>query len=199
MHALASALADGAATAGAEVRLRRVAETAPRPAVEANRRWREHADTVMPDVEVAQLADLEWANGYAFGTPTRFGLPSAQLKAFLDTSGGLWAQGRLADKVGTSFTAASTPHGGLEATVLALNNTFYHWGSLVMPLGYGGAHLMDAHLMKESGNPYGASFTGGSKDLPTEVELLAARKQGQRLARFAAAVATASPAGDSIR
>jgi NAD(P)H dehydrogenase (quinone) len=194
VHALASALADGAFTAGAEVRLRRVAETAPRPAVEANPRWREHAETVMPEIEVAHLADLEWANGYAFGTPTRFGLPSAQLKAFLDTSGALWAQGRLADKVATSFTAASTPHGGLEATLLALNNTFYHWGSLVMPLGYG-----DAHLMKESGNPYGASFTGGSKDIPTEVELLAARKQGHRLARFAAAIAKASPAGDSMR
>jgi NAD(P)H dehydrogenase (quinone) len=186
VHALASALVAGASERGAEVRLRRVAETAPRSAIQANPRWLEHADGTAAKVLEATLDDLEWANGYAFGTPTRFGLPTVQLKGFLDTAGGLWARGLLADKVGTAFTAASTAHGGLETTLLAINNTFYHWGSLVVPLGYG-----DSHLKKQSGNPYGASFTGGSSDRPGDVELTAARIQGGRLARFAAAVAAA--------
>jgi NAD(P)H dehydrogenase (quinone) len=182
VHALATALADGAVSAGAEVRLRRVAETAPRAAVEANGAWQQHADEVAPGVEVASLDDLEWANGYAFGTPTRFGLPTAQLKSFIDTTGGLWFQGKLADKVGTSFTSASTQHGGLETTLLATNNTFYHWGSLILPLGYG-----DEHLMKRSGNPYGASWIGSGG--PDETALIAARMQGERLAKFAALLA----------
>ncbi len=180
--ALAEALGQGAREAGAEVRLCAVAETAPAEAIASNPRWAawvaaEHYPTP------ASLADLEWADGVALGTPTRFGQPAAQLKAFLDTTGGLWMKGLLAEKVGTSFVSASTDHGGLESTVLAINNVFYHWGSLVMPLGY-----TDPHILKESGNPYGASFVSRGGAQPDDRALTAARIQGARLTGVAAAL-----------
>ena len=102
--------------------------------------------------------DLEWADGVAFGTPTRFGNVAAQLKQFMDQAGGLWQEGRLADKVATSFTAAMTPHGGQESTILALNNTLYHWGMVIVPLGYTVREVFAA-----GGNPYGTSYTSGRR------------------------------------
>jgi NAD(P)H dehydrogenase (quinone) len=74
------------------------------------------------------VEDLEWADGFALGTPTRFGNVSSQLKQFIDQTGPLWMPGRLADKAATSFTSAINRHGGQESTLPALNNTFYHWG-----------------------------------------------------------------------
>ena len=180
--AMARALAGGAEEEGAEVRLRRVRETAPPEAIAQNDRWARHA-AEGESIPLAELEDLEWAHGFAFGTPTRFGTPSAQLKQFIDTTGGLWAKDVLVDKVATSFTASSTCHGGLEATILALNNTFYHWGTLVMPLGYGDPAL------RESGNPYGGSFVSRSKAPADELALRACAAQGRRLARVAAAIA----------
>jgi NAD(P)H dehydrogenase (quinone) len=177
---LARALARGAEDAGAEARVRRVAETAPAEAVASNPAWQAFAEQERTSTPVVSLADLEEADGIALGSPTRFGLPTSQLKAFLDTTGGLWAQGLLADKVGTSFTSVSTAHGGLESTLLAINNTFYHWGTLVMPLGYA-----DPHVRKVSGNPYGASFVSRSGAAPDETALLAAEAQGRRLAEVA--------------
>jgi NAD(P)H dehydrogenase (quinone) len=176
---LAESLAEGAREAGADVRLRTVAETAPPEAVASNPRWQAHLDAG-PHAELATLDDLEWADGFAFGSPTRFGGPASQLKSFLDTTGGLWAQGKLADKAGTSFTTASTAHGGLESTVLAINNIFYHWGSIVVPLGYG-----DPHLQKESGNPYGGSWVSRKSAAPDEIAVRALHLQGARLARIA--------------
>ncbi len=182
LAAMATALARGAAEQGAEVRLRIVPELAPPAAVAANPRWQAFVDAA--EYETATLDDLEWAAGIALGSPTRFGLPAGQLKEFLDTTGGLWSRGLLADKVGTAFTSASTGHGGLESTILAMNNVLYHWGSLVLPLGYG-----ERHLMKESGNPYGGSFVSRSGAAPDAVALEACRLQGGRLARFAGYVA----------
>ena len=179
--ALAEALAEGARSEGAETRVRPVVERAPREAIEGNRRWKAWVDENPYDTD-ASLDDLEWADGLALGSPTRFGNAAEQLKAFLDTSGGLWAQGVLAEKVGTSFTSASTAHGGLESTILSMNNVLYHWGSLVMPLGYA-AH---SSLMT-SGNPYGASYVArSSSQSPGEESLGAAHVQGARLARIAA-------------
>lgn len=178
--ALAHALAAGAEETGAQTRVRRVAETAPAEAVASNPRWQAWVEASSQE-PLADLEDLRWADGVAVGSPTRFGGPASQLKAFLDTTGGLWMRGELADKVGTAFTSASTGHGGLESTVLAINNTFYHWGALVLPLGYG-----DPHLLKVSGNPYGASFVSRSGAPPDQVALEAARLQGVRLARIAA-------------
>jgi NAD(P)H dehydrogenase (quinone) len=185
VYRLAAALAEGAADAGAEVRLRRCQETNPPEVIEQNPRWVEHATWAAEHVEVASLDDLEWANGVALGAPTRFGMPAAPLKQYLDLTGGLWAQGKLADKVMTAFTSASTSHGGLESTVLALLNTAYHWGSLVLPLGY------TDPLLFRSGNPYGATWVSRKGSRPDDEAVEVARLQGRRLSRFAAAVAEA--------
>ena len=180
--ALAEALAEGARGAGAEVRVRPVAERAPQEAIAGNRRWKEWVENNPYDTE-ASLEDLEWADGIALGSPTRFGAAAEQLKAFLDTTGGLWAQGRLASKVGTSFTSASTGHGGLETTIVAMNMVFYHWGSIIMPLGY----AADPSLMT-SGNPYGGSWVSRKSAAPDDEALGAARVQGARLAEVAGAL-----------
>ena len=180
--AMAHALADGARDAGAEVRVRKVAETAPPEAIAANPRWQAFVDTCTD--EPATLDDLEWADGIALGTPTRFGGPTSQLKAFLDTTGSLWFRGALVDKAVTSFTSASTDHGGLESTILAINNHAYHWGSTIVPLGYG-----DPHVAKVTGNPYGASWVSHSGAAPDDDCLKACRIQGARLAQVAARLA----------
>jgi NAD(P)H dehydrogenase (quinone) len=182
VHRLAEAVAEGAAEAGADVRLRRVAELAPRAAIEANPAWREHHDTIAQNVELATLDDLDWADAYAFGTPTRFGNIAAQLKQFLDTTGPLWQAGRLSNKPATSFTSAINRHGGHESTILALNNIFYHWGALIVPTGY-----VDPLLYAAGGNPYGTSFVSGmAGDRPDEAIVAAARFQGRRLTEVAA-------------
>jgi NAD(P)H dehydrogenase (quinone) len=106
---------------------------------------------------------------------------SAQLKQFLDQTGGLWYKGALANKAVTAFTGASYAHGGQEATLFSIYTVAYHWGAIVVPPGY-----TDPAIAKAGGNPYGTSFTdprGGA--LPEEV-LTAARYQGARLARYAA-------------
>jgi NAD(P)H dehydrogenase (quinone) len=179
---LATALAGGARETEAEVRVRTVPETAPPGAVASNPRWQAWVDAG-PHHEFATLGDLEWADGLAAGSPTRFGGPAAQLKSFLDSTGGLWAQGKLVNKVATSFTTASTAHGGLESTVLATNNIFYHWGAIVLPLGYTDPRLL------ESGNPYGGSFVSRKSAEPDELALDALRFQGRRLATVSRYVA----------
>ncbi|KDN19015.1 NAD(P)H:quinone oxidoreductase [Amycolatopsis rifamycinica] len=181
--ALAESLAEGARETGAEVRVRTVPETVPAEAIARNPRWQAWVDAG-PHHDLATLEDLEWADGLAVGSPTRFGGPAAQLKSFLDSTGGLWAQGKLADKVATSFTTASTAHGGLESTLLAINNVFYHWGAIVVPLGYTDPHLM------ASGNPYGGSFVSRKSAAPDDVALDALRLQGRRLATVTTHVAT---------
>lgn len=185
LHAMAEAIAQGAEATGAELRVRRVAELAPPDAVAANSRWAEHLAWAEDNVEVATMDDLEWADGIALGSPTRFGLPAAQLKQFLDQSGGLWFKGALIDKVVTAFTSASTTHGGVESTVLAMLNTAYHWGSIVMPLGYTGDEV------KETGNPYGSSFVSRKSASPDDPTLATAHHQGRRLASVAAAMSAA--------
>lgn len=175
---MAHALARGAGESGAEVIVRSVVETASREAIAANPRWQQFVESSAD--EIATLDDLAWADGLAFGTPTRFGGPASQLKAFLDTTGGLWFSGALASKVCTSFTTASTAHGGLESTILALNNHFYHWGSIIVPLGY-----VDPHVARVTGNPYGASWVSRSGAPPDDSSLEACRLQGVRLAQVA--------------
>jgi NAD(P)H dehydrogenase (quinone) len=182
VHAMAKAVAEGAEQAGAEVRLRRVAELAPAEAIDANPAWRAHVDACA-DVEVATNDDVRWADGLAFGSPTRFGNVSAQLKQFLDTTGPLWAAGELADKVATGFTSASNRHGGNESTVLALYNTLHHWGAIVVAPGY-----TDPSVYEAGGNPYGTAHASGG-GAPRSGILAAARYQGRRLAAITARVA----------
>jgi len=162
VHALAQAVAEGAASAGAEVRLRRVADPGPDGA---------------SDQDPASVADLAWADAYAFGTPTRFGAPAAPLKQFIDQAVELWHEGGLADKPVTAFTSAHNRHGGSEATILSLANVFYHWGALIVPPGY-----TDPAVYAAGGNPYGTSATGPG-GLGAEARE-AARYQGRRLAEI---------------
>jgi NAD(P)H dehydrogenase (quinone) len=182
-YRVAQAIEEGAASAGADVRVRKVRELAPNDAIAANKGWEQHLAATQ-HVPEAQLDDLEWADGFAFGTPTRFGAMSAQLKLFLDTSGQLWFKGKLADKAATAFCGASYPHGGQETTILTIYNMMCAWGAVIVPPGY-----TDKSIGKAGGNPYGTSYTdprGG--ELPEEV-LAAARFQGVRLARYAAVLA----------
>lgn len=180
VHALAEALADGADSVGAEVRLRRVCELAPEGAIDENPLWRQHVAAVAGSVPEASLDDLVWADAYAFGTPTRYGTPSAQLKQFIDQTGGLWRDGTLADKPVTAFTSAFNRHGGNEATILSLGNVFYHWGSLIVPPGF-----TDPAVSAAGGNPYGASSFGPPiEGGPAGEALDAARYQGRRLAEI---------------
>ncbi len=182
VHALAAALAEGAEKAGAQVRLRRVAELAPKEAIDSNPAWRAHADAVASEPE-ASLEDLRWADAYAFGTPTRYGNVSSQLKQFLDTTAPLWAAGELADKAVTGFTSAINAHGGNETTLLALYNTMHHWGAITVPPGY-----TDETVTAAGGNPYGTAHPSAGGP-PGDAVLAAARHQGDRLARIGALLA----------
>jgi NAD(P)H dehydrogenase (quinone) len=191
VHRLAQAVAEGAERAGADVRVRHVEELASELLISQNQLWGRHRSQV-DQAPVAALEDLEWADGVAFGTPTRFGNVAAQLKQFIDQAGRLWQQGKLADKVGTSFTSSQTPHGGQESTILALNNTLYHWGMLILPLGYTVHEVFAA-----GGNPYGSSFVSDhSVTGPDASALAVARYQGERLARYAAVIARALRGGE---
>ncbi|MEE8389841.1 MAG: NAD(P)H:quinone oxidoreductase [Anaerolineae bacterium] len=152
-YQMALAAKEAAEQAGAEVRLRKVRELAPDAAIDSNPAWRAHIEATK-DVPEVTLDDLEWADAYIFGTPTRFGNVTSQLKQFLDTTGGLWSQGKLSNKVVAGFTSAMNPHGGQESTLLALYNTFYHWGSIIAPPGY-----TDQIVFAAGGNPYGVSTT----------------------------------------
>ncbi|MBB5782170.1 NAD(P)H:quinone oxidoreductase [Nonomuraea jabiensis] len=178
IHALARAAAEGAEKAGAHVRLRKVAETAPPEAISANPAWSQHIQDTA-DIVQAGLDDLDWADAVLFGTPTRFGNPASQLRAFIDTTGPLWFQGKLADKVYSAFTASNTAHGGQESTILALGNTFYHWGGIIVPPGY------TDPIQFQSGNPYGTSHVTGD-GAPGDVPLDAARHQARRVVDTAA-------------
>ncbi len=125
VYGLARAVEEGARKAGAETRLRKVRELAPEEAIKSNQGWYDHA-LMTEDVPEASMDDLEWADAYIFETPTRFGNVSAQLKQFIDTTGGLWSQGKLADKVVGGFTSAQNAHGGQESTLLSMYNVFMH-------------------------------------------------------------------------
>ena len=183
VHTLAEAVAQGAAEAGAQVRLRRVAELAPAQAIDSNPAWRAHADAAA-DIQVATNDDLRWADALALGSPTRFGNISSQLKQFLDRTGPLWAAGELADKVATGFTSAGNPHGGNESTLLALYNTLHHWGAIVVAPGF-----TDQSIAQAGGNPYGTAHASAGGPPGPDV-LAAARYQGRRLAAIAELIAS---------
>jgi NAD(P)H dehydrogenase (quinone) len=182
-YELARALENGAKSAGAETRLRKVRELAPDEVIATQKGWHEHR-VATQHVPEATLDDLAWADAFAFGTPTRYGGPAAQLKQFIDTTGPLWQKGALANKAVTSFTGAMNPHGGQESTILALNNAFYHWGAIIVPTGY-----TDPSIYAAGGNPYGTSNTANEDTVP-EAVLKAATFQGTRLAKVAAALLT---------
>jgi NAD(P)H dehydrogenase (quinone) len=177
-HATAQAVAEGARGAGAEVRVRLVAETAPEAAIAGNPAWKAFVER-SADEPRAALADLEWADAIVFGSPTRFGNVAAQFKSFLDGAGGLWFQGKLANKVYAGFTSAQNPHGGQESTLLALYNSIYHFGGYIVTPGY-----TDPAVFAAGGNPYGVSVTANGSG-PGEADLAHARVLGRRVAEVA--------------
>nr|WP_234467426.1 NAD(P)H:quinone oxidoreductase [Streptomyces sp. MBT62] len=180
VHELAEAVAEGARKEGAEVRLLRVSELAPEEAIAANDAWSAHA-SVTKDIPVATPADIEWADAVIFGSPTRFGNIASQLKQFIDTLGGLWAQGKLADKVYSGFTATATAHGGQESTLLALYNSVHHFGGIIVTPGY------TDPVKFADGNPYGTSHVNGQGALPVDdTARAAAAYQGKRVATVTA-------------
>lgn len=182
-YAMARAVGEGAAAAGAEVRVRLVAETAPAAAIDSNPKWRAFVDKTANEPR-ASLDDLAWADAIVFGTPTRFGQPAAQLKAFIDSTGGLWSKGGLANKVYAGFTSAMNAHGGQEATLLALYTIVYHFGGYVVTPGY-----TDPLVFASGGNPYGPSVTTGQEgNGPTEADLAHGAYLGKRVAEVAAKV-----------
>ena len=182
VYRLAQAAAEAAEKAGAEVRLRKVRELAPKEAVQSNEGWSKHALETEDEPE-ASLDDLEWADVVLLGSPTRYGLPTAQLKQFIDTTGPLWSEGKLVNKVASSFTSAGTAHGGQETTITALNNTFYHWGSIIVPPGYADP------IQFQAGNPYGTSHVSANgANPPGETELAAIAFQTRRAVEIAAAL-----------
>ncbi|RCX17383.1 NAD(P)H dehydrogenase (quinone) [Fontibacillus phaseoli] len=154
-YQLASWAVEGAKIAGAEAKLLKVEELAPQSAISSNPAWKAHVEAAK-DVPVATMDDLIWADGIIFSVPTRFGNVPSQMKQFLDTTGGLWAQGKLANKVVSAMSSASNPHGGQEATILSLYTTMYHWGAIIAAPGY-----TDPVTFASGGNPYGMSATVG--------------------------------------
>jgi NAD(P)H dehydrogenase (quinone) len=183
IYRIAQEIAETCEKAGAVVRLRKAAELAPRSAIDTKPAWAAHlAET--QDVPLVSAEDITWADGIAFGTPSRFGNVAAQLKQFLDTLGPLWIQGQLADKAYTAFTSGTSTHGGMETTLVAIYNMVYHFGGIVVPPGYSDPIKM------VDGNPYGTSHVLGTiNHTPVnDVTLQAARAQANRLVRLTRAV-----------
>ncbi|WP_422755536.1 NAD(P)H:quinone oxidoreductase [Micromonospora sp. WMMD708] len=181
-YQMAQAAVEAAGEAGAEVRLRKVRELAPDEAIRSNAGWQAHRLETQ-DVMEAEIDDLAWADVVIFGSPTRYGMIAAQLKQFIDTTGPLWANGALADKVYSGFTSTATAHGGQEATLLSLFTVFYHWGGVVVTPGYTDPSQFVA------GNPYGASHTSNNGEVaPDHVALAATALTAKRAVRIGAAV-----------
>jgi NAD(P)H dehydrogenase (quinone) len=176
-HQMATAAADAAREAGAEVRLRKVRETAPEGVVRAQEKWAAHAKETA-DVPEASPEDLVWADAFIFSAPTRYGGAASQMRAFIDTLGPIWQQGELANKPVTAMTSASNPHGGQETTLQTLYITFMHWGSIIVTPGY-----TDERVAAAGGNPYGMSITAGGK--LGEKERAGIRHQAERLVEIA--------------
>ncbi len=181
IEAMANAVAQGAReVAGAQVDLKRVPETMPE---EAFRQAGGKADQAAP---VAKPEDLANYDAIIFGTPTRFGNMTGQMRNFLDQTGGLWAQGKLVGKVGSVFTSSATQHGGQESTLLTFHPNLLHHGMIVVGLPYAEQRQMGIDEIK-GGSPYGAStIAGGSGErMPSEQELGMAAFQGRHVAQIA--------------
>jgi NAD(P)H dehydrogenase (quinone) len=178
-EALAKAVAEGAQAEGAEVRLRRARELVGPEVMAHAPGWAEAAANMNALYEAPTPDDAAWADGIVFGSPTRFGSPSSELRAYIEQLGGLWFAGKLAGKAGSAFASTQSFHGGNEGTILQLYPTLAHLGLIIVPTGY-----TDGSLFK-AGTPYGASTVTGVVATPSEDDLAVARYQGQRVARVA--------------
>ncbi|MCV7029025.1 NAD(P)H:quinone oxidoreductase [Mycobacterium sherrisii] len=177
---MANRVAATAEAAGAEVRVRPVAETRDPASIAQNPAWTAnyHATKDLPS---ATGEDIVWADAVIFGSPTRFGSPAAQLRDFLDSLGGLWAEGKLADKVYAGFTSSNTLHGGQETTLVSLYLTLMHFGGILVPPGY-----TDPCKFVD-GNPYGVSLVSTHDNIEDIGEVTVAALE--HLARRVVAIA----------
>ena len=170
---LATWAKEAAEEAGAQVRMVRVHELAPQEVIEGNPAWLAQIEREK-NIKVATSEDLVWADAVIFSSPTRFGNVTAQIKQFMDTQGGIWAGGKLVDKVVSAMSSAQNPHGGQEQTIQAIYTTMMHWGAIIVPPGY-----TDDSLYVAGGNPYGTSVTAGRDGMVEDVEA-AVKHQAKR-------------------
>ena len=183
-EALAKAIAEGVTSEGGTPVLRRAREIVSRDVMAKAPGWVENADRMNAAYAEPTEADAESADALIFGTPTRFGNVSSELKAWVDSLGGLWFQGKLNGKAGSVFCSTSTRHGGNESTNLTMYNFMAHLGLIIVPLGYA-----DPNMFKGAGTPYGASSVSGQNNSPpSEDELEVARYQGRRVTQVARAL-----------
>jgi NAD(P)H dehydrogenase (quinone) len=180
VEALAGAVADGARAAGATVDVKHVPELVPAEIANKLHYTKSPAPIATPD-ELAQY------DAIVFGTPTRFGNMAAQMRNFLDQTGGLWAKGALIGKVGSAFCSTASQHGGQETTLTSIHTTLFHHGMIVVGLPYSHPELTDMTEVL-GGTPYGATTLAGSDGSrkPHAKELHLAREQGKRVAEVAA-------------
>lgn len=181
-YKLAKTAEEAAKETGAEVKLVKVPELAPAEAINGNPAWKAHLEETK-DVPTATLDDLVWADAYIFSVPTRYGTVPSQMKQFLDTTGGLWSEGKLANKVVSAMTSASNPHGGQEQTILNLYTIMFHWGAIVAAPGY-----TDDSIFAAGGNPYGTSVTADQEGNWKEDVTAAVKHQAKRTIQVANAV-----------
>jgi NAD(P)H:quinone oxidoreductase type IV len=185
VYRMAEAVDAGAReVAGVEVMLLQVPELVPDEILEKS--GAKAARTAFAQVPLARVEQLPGADAIIFGTPTRFGNMAAQMRNFLDQTGGLWARGALVGKVGSVFTSTATQHGGQETTITSFHSTLLHQGMIIVGVPYTASGLNN---MKEitGGTPYGASTlanSDGSRQ-PSENELEIARFQGRHVAEIA--------------
>jgi NAD(P)H dehydrogenase (quinone) len=182
---MADAVAEGARSAGAEVDVRRVPETAPFEVAQAAGFVADHSHPLLEDVN--ELANYD---GIIVGAPTRFGRMASQMASFWDRAGGIWYQGALNGKVGGAFTSTATQHGGQEATLFSIITNLLHFGLTIVGLDYGFQGQNGVEEVK-GGSPYGATTIsdGDGSRLPSAVELDGARYQGRRIAELANKIA----------
>ena len=138
------------------IRFKRVEETVPEEVIKENEDWHNHYQETK-EIETATVDDLDWADAIIFSYPTRYGDAPSQFKSLVDSTGGLWQNGKLVNKVVTGMTSAANPHGGQEGTLLSLYKTMMHWGAIIAAPGYA-----DPVVFETGGNPYGFSIVGGS-------------------------------------
>ena len=124
--------------------------------IKENEDWHNHYQETK-EIETATVEDLDWADAIIFSYPTRYGDAPSQFKSLVDSTGGLWQNGKLVNKVVTGMTSAANPHGGQEGTLLSLYKTMMHWGAIIAAPGYA-----DPVIFETGGNPYGFSTIGGS-------------------------------------
>lgn len=185
VHKMAEAIAEGVKQVdGAEPVLRRVPETLSDEIL--GKMGALEAQKMMASVPVCTVDELKEADAIIFGTPTRFGNMTGQMRQFLDATGKLWAEGALIGKVGSVFSSAANQHGGQESTILSFHASLLHHGMVIVGLPYSFQGQLRIDEMS-GGSPYGAFTIAGSKGerMPSENELEAVRFQGKHVASIA--------------